>query len=292
MGPVVLVFLSMVWAGSSLDQPVNRSCTASSAQLHLDKYALDYPEMDKFLHVTPRYGLGNKILSVVSAYALAFITDRALIVDWGQEKEFFDPLFQPPFDWDADKFLATHRAGMSLQNALILPMTGLSDQLIASSTMLACDDLNAIDDSKTFLLIDADQYFLPLLALNEHHGTRIREVFGADPFSSIVRWLFRPAPAIAEQVRAEPAQHPGTAAWATHASTMRAAPPWLHLPNRCHSPLCTGVQHTVGTTDPLLHLSVFLLVRVGFHVFGWLVQPATGFRSKPSTPSTWRGGAC
>ena len=42
----------------------------------------------------PRYGLGNRMLSAVSALALALATDRRLFVEWEQP---FDGLFESPF---------------------------------------------------------------------------------------------------------------------------------------------------------------------------------------------------
>jgi len=154
--------------------------------------------------IHPQYGLGNRMLSVASAFALSLSTSRRFFVEW---EEPFESLFEPAFDLHLSSF---RREG-ARNKMLRMDLTANSPFLQPSSEKLGCHDV--MSDTMSFEII-SDQYFLPLLLVNpfirkniQQIGSDLRgclpELHGSERedaevshesliLTMIARWLFRP----------------------------------------------------------------------------------------------------
>ena len=108
------------------------------------------------LVLRPKYGLGNQLLSLVSAFALALVTHRRLQVDWEAP---FRGLLEPPFDWSPTT-LVTATEGL-----VAVHFTAHSPLFPAAARALACGNMEELLPGWAVAL-EADQFFLPLILLS------------------------------------------------------------------------------------------------------------------------------
>lgn len=200
----VLVLLSGALLVGSAQQ--NVSLSEGIGESHLNAWARHHADAAwPALVLHPRYGLGNRMLSAISALALALVTDRRLLIEWEPP---FDGLFESPFPsgwvptasarWDqrrsrvldlsasSPSFTRSVRPGAP--NCLLLlgapkclePHACLSlTRSIAAE--LACKGARAVVTDALVVEISSDQYFLPILLLHDDSRTRLAALLGLVP---------------------------------------------------------------------------------------------------------------
>jgi len=132
------------------------------------------------LRVHPDSGLGNRFLALVSAYSLAVLSERVLVLDWPAFKEgvihglsgekMVMPEFSQLVDTDSmhlGSYNSTH-AGYDLANVpseAALEEWGQWDKF----RRLLCGPINRAFKSRVIHLVDTWDFFLPVLVANPHH---------------------------------------------------------------------------------------------------------------------------
>ena len=164
-------------------------------------------------------GMGNRMLAVASAFLLAALTDRVLIVDWTRHSEdgfdLGDVFEQPPIEWHISHIEKHYGAeavlGAEGQAANYVTSTENWDSSKATYETLLCGDVERWRGSSSpqVVLVDSNQFFAPLL----WHNPQLRERLEAWGFSNgqlgvwVIRYLFRPVAAVRQQMDEFKAQH-------------------------------------------------------------------------------------
>ena len=170
----------------------------------------------------PQYGLGNRMLSAISALALAVASDRRLFVAWDSQ---FADLFDSPFSqgWlPSTEELAGPGADVHWRRAKTLDLTAASPELSALTATLACGGVRAALGDAHIVRVSSDQYFLPLLLLHDDARARLAALLGTPPeheaagevavleerlVRGLGRWLLRPAADVRRAVMAFEQHH-------------------------------------------------------------------------------------
>ena len=170
----------------------------------------------------PQYGLGNRMLSAISALALAVASDRRLFVAWDSQ---FADLFDSPFSqgWlPSTEELAGPGADVHWRRAKTLDLTAASPELSALTATLACGGARAALGDAHIVRVSSDQYFLPLLLLHDDARARLAALLGTPPeheaagevavleerlVRGLGRWLLRPAADVRRAVMAFEQHH-------------------------------------------------------------------------------------
>jgi len=170
----------------------------ASTSLDFNKYARQHSSLPGELVVHTKYGLGNRLLTLVSAFVLAVLSKRKLLVDWSEHASSLSDLLEEPagMQWELPKDYPTYQTPH-------LELLLHSPSLQNAAAALACQNLSETWQGIPTVHIVSDQYFLPLLILNKHFKLQLRELLGtsaespeADLFGIAARWLLRPAPGV------------------------------------------------------------------------------------------------
>ena len=135
---------------------------------------LPEPQSDKFVVFRPtNTGLGNRILALVSSYALALVTGRQLLVDW-QLTEVFGARFEDLFTSSVMKNLRSVIGNVSVSeheydflNLVYCRQCSIRFRH-PSYAMLATKNLNE-EFTKKFIVVRSNVYFAPTLLVNKYH---------------------------------------------------------------------------------------------------------------------------
>jgi hypothetical protein len=153
-------------------------------------------------------GLGNRMLGLVSSFALSMITNRTFVVYWDSNSYTpagLNDLFTAPFEWDAKS--------EKLKNIIWLNNRSMEDDPMFSYHYcrncpirrrfpewddLLCNEDFGISDKHRVVRVSSTSWFAPVMAHNLFHKKRICEQFGPDFFGTIFRALMKPSPEIEE----------------------------------------------------------------------------------------------
>eukprot|EP00277_Geminigera_cryophila_P018857 CAMPEP_0179439302 /NCGR_PEP_ID=MMETSP0799-20121207/22942_1 /TAXON_ID=46947 /ORGANISM="Geminigera cryophila, Strain CCMP2564" /LENGTH=295 /DNA_ID=CAMNT_0021221597 /DNA_START=90 /DNA_END=974 /DNA_ORIENTATION=+ len=181
------------------------------------------------LVLRPKYGLGNRMLSAISALALAVATDRRLFVEWEHP---FEDLFISPFPagWlQPAAELADLATSRRWHRPQTLDLTASSPTFSSIAAGLVCQGASVVLGGAAVVEVSSDQYFLPLLLIHDDSRARLAALLGeADSghhkvreksaawddgklesllVQLIGRWLLQPAPHVRRAVVAFEQQH-------------------------------------------------------------------------------------
>ena len=148
----------------------------------------------KFLIWRQIGGLGNAILSLVSAYVYALVTNRVLLVD----SNVLHHLLQRPrgLSWHYSMFydmlqLPSDEASFAdLDEYLVSIADEVDFGCVSRMQNLLCEDYSAVQTK--YLYVHGDQYFLPAILHNRLYRDLIRDWFGDDVFGTVARYLISP----------------------------------------------------------------------------------------------------
>jgi hypothetical protein len=200
-GPVVMFNEAKREAKEETKNEAIDSMTFSNWQDALDEYLKKLPRMTRFLHYSPgNSGLGNRLTSIVSFFALAMVTNRRFLISWEEIGELFEnPFANAGLDWRLDY------SGLEIPNgALYLRLDHLTVKGLDWKHVL-CKDLSG---GPQWLMTTGNQHFIPQLALNPAYSEVIQKWFaGTSPYSVLLRFLFRPHSSILVQVNSFYKEH-------------------------------------------------------------------------------------
>ena len=175
------------------------------------------PERRRFLVYEARnFGLGNRILGLVSAFLTAMATERALLVNWPKRPASYaelDDLFQNPgFDWNSasawqslaetEKVSAPSSYGYYLSYCRLCALRGFQDENKRYEKLL-CDGDAGIPEQDAIVRICSTQWFGPVLAHNPYfRGSICAGISETDLFGTLARFLLRPIKLIQDRIDA------------------------------------------------------------------------------------------
>ncbi|RID51956.1 hypothetical protein BRARA_H02586 [Brassica rapa] len=162
---------------------------------------------------TPMFGLGNRILSMVSVFTYALITDRVMLVD--QRNDIADLFCEPfpgtswllPLDFpltdQIDSFNRTHSHcyGTMLKNHTVNSTTTSSHLYIDifhdsrdHDKMFFCEENQAFIKNVPWLVVKSNLYYAPSLWLIPSFQTKLIELFPQKDtvFHHLSHYLFHP----------------------------------------------------------------------------------------------------
>lgn len=165
----------------------------------------------------PDTGVGNRMLSLASAYAIALVTNRALLVRWSATNMRFRNnmsyqvdiamLFQDPgIQWRYNSFSPkTVRQLRVLARDqvkhVVFPELMKHDNLYP--IFLCGDYAKEYDSWDTIIWKQTQDFYLPMFQLNGERGDMAKQlwyIFGEDAFANIATHIFRPVPEIVSRV--------------------------------------------------------------------------------------------
>eukprot|EP00941_MAST-03F_sp_MAST-3F-sp1_P003705 g3705.t1 len=174
-----------------------------------------------FIILQTYYGLGNRMLSILSAFVLAMVEKRNFKIIWNGEAK-FDELFIDHFSGLELKggllelIELTKSNGYDMNHISSVDLRGLSKDIVPlSSSLLGCSEpdenkwLHSL--SHPVLLIHSDQFFLPLLFASPLYKRQLNELFKFGKkhdehgclsciVTTLAQYLFQPAAKIERYV--------------------------------------------------------------------------------------------
>lgn len=166
------------------------------------------PETDpsKFVVFQPtNTGTGNRLLALVSSYALSLVTGRQLLVDW-QTTPVFGASFSSLFSSDIIKPLSDilNNQTMKEEDYHFLNLVYCRQCTVRirhpNFALLASEDLNKFFNRK-YIVVSSNVYFAPSLIANAHHRAQLCSMF--DPkhfFHSLYQQLLRLSPELDKEL--------------------------------------------------------------------------------------------
>ena len=169
-------------------------------------------DQPKFLYLTTWAGLANRLIALVSAYTLAVLTRRVLVLD---ESTFDEPLLEPPVPWEVAQWpqFAQLRAAQEAKIGASGWMTTDTAEWVTIDTerspfdgplaRLGCANLSEAYPQPVLHVHSIAQYLVPLLLLNPA-GATLRRALGHAPIARLAQRVLAPAPAFAAAAAAQP----------------------------------------------------------------------------------------
>jgi len=162
-----------------------------------------------FLYLTTWAGLANRLIALLSAFALALATKRVLVID---ESALPEPLLAPPVAWDVDSWPQFARLRTAQQAAVgegwlttdtpggWVTIDTERKPFDATLTLLGCANLSVAYPQRVLHLHSIAQYLVPLLQLNRNLATAHPRL-GGSPVARLARLVLRPAAPFAQAAR-------------------------------------------------------------------------------------------
>ncbi|CAL5213036.1 unnamed protein product [Lathyrus oleraceus] len=168
-------------------------------------------KMCKYLIWKPVNGLGNQMVSMVAAFLYALLTNRAMLVSFGKDKQrlFCEPFLNStwllpktsPF-WN-EKHVETYQSMIEKKIVINnsksdLPSTlflNLQYQQNFHEKFFHCGDSQALLVKVPLLILQSDQYFVPSLFMTPFFNTELEKMFVEKDtvFHHLGRYLFHPS---------------------------------------------------------------------------------------------------
>jgi hypothetical protein len=157
----------------------------------LNKFIEDYLTQDirRYLIVTCETGIGNRLQSIASAFLMAMLMNRRLIIHWpvtSLSSCQHDQLFESQSSSSLNLFTLYTRDHMLL-NSDWLEFHGPFDELLCHP------DLRLFKSESQFVFLKTDEYFLSVLMKNPSYSQTLFDNVSEDSlFRSFVNYLFVP----------------------------------------------------------------------------------------------------
>jgi len=189
---------------------------ASYRELHTQ--LVQQQKESKYLMYVARYaGMGNRLLGIVSSYALALLTRRALIVEWTDYTAYLSDLFEPPgFAWDITELPSSLRSWLQKDRPVIkmmpdmrfpgVPVDPTGSDMNSTMDSLLCSNLEKEWSSQSVVVVATWTNLLPFVYSNPHYRSSIEQMFGSteNVFAALAREVLRPAAAVRQQMQLLP----------------------------------------------------------------------------------------
>lgn len=157
-------------------------------------------QLDYYLIISCATGLGNRFQSIASAFLMAIVTHRRLVIDWpvtGLSACEFHQLFQPQVMLSST-LLNLYTKEYILSNSEHLRFHGPFDELLCHS------NLTLFKRKSKFLFLLTDEYFMTVLFKNPNYKqTLFQGVNEDDLFRSLINYLFVPSKELNDRIMME-----------------------------------------------------------------------------------------
>lgn len=168
-------------------------------KFHNDMMKKILDDQKLLIYHAPNEGLGNRIEGLVSAFALAVMTNRAFLVNWPATSKcgaHLDDLFDTPgFRWIPNWNELKYREGTSesyyYAYCRACPVRTRQADLTVTWEKILCEPNAGISYDARIINVKSTQWFAPTLAMNPHLRSRLCNIFGADIFGTIAPHLLR-----------------------------------------------------------------------------------------------------
>ncbi|XP_027906724.1 probable fucosyltransferase 7 isoform X2 [Vigna unguiculata] len=159
--------------------------------------------MCKYLIWTPVNGLGNQMISIVATFLYAILTDRVLLVKFGEDKHdlFCEPFLnstwilpqKSPF-WK-ENHIQTQLQKDKVNNSTSVLFINLQYTHSSHEKIFHCDQTQDLIRNIPLLILMSDQYFVPSLFMNQLFNMEISKMFPEKDtiFHHLGRYLFHPS---------------------------------------------------------------------------------------------------
>ena len=142
-----------------------------------------------YLIVTCETGIGNRLQTIVSAFVMAMLMHRRLVIHWPVNTLSscrYDQLFEPQPSTLLDLF-ALYTDDHIHSNSALLEFHGPFDELLCHS------NLTLFQQQAQFLFLMTDEYFMSILMKNPSYSQTVFHNVDEDIlFRSLVNYLFTP----------------------------------------------------------------------------------------------------
>ena len=143
-------------------------------------------------------GLGNRMRGLSSAFLVALMTGRVLLVDWNADEASYaslSDLVVAPVDWESRGVhdVAIRAVVQRLWSALRNRQVGSEFSFLPHSSLL-CYDFRSV--STRVIWLRTNQYLVPHLLGNPHHASLLEAVFHGHYFNAVFDHLFVPSEAV------------------------------------------------------------------------------------------------
>mmetsp|Transcript_9726 Transcript_9726/g.16133 ORF Transcript_9726/g.16133 Transcript_9726/m.16133 type:complete len:444 (+) Transcript_9726:257-1588(+) len=175
----------------------------------------------KFLLFIAQYaGMANRMQGIVSAYALALLTNRALVVVWTDFTVHLSDLLETPsFAWDFKVLPSALHSWLEQEPRHVIqvlpdwsfpgvPAYEPGANINGTMDSLLCSDLYHAWSSRHVVALLTWSNLLPFLYSNPHYKDFFERMFGSaeNVFGALAREVLRPSAAVRHHVRSLP-QH-------------------------------------------------------------------------------------
>ena len=185
-------------------QFINRTHTrrfeSSTLPQHLTQFIGAYlaQDIDQYLIVTCETGIGNRLQSIASAFLMAMLMHRRLIIHWPVTTLSscqYDQLFESSSSSSSMNLFALYTRDHILSNSDWLEFHGPFDELLCHS------NLRLFKLESQFLFLKTDEYFLSVLMKNPSYSQTLFNNVNEDfLFRSLVNYLFVPIKELHDQI--------------------------------------------------------------------------------------------
>jgi hypothetical protein len=169
----------------------NRRFESPLLPQHLTQFIQHYlaQNITQYLIISCVTGLGNRLQSIVSAFLMAMLMHRRLVIHW-PETILSSCQYQQLFEQQSSSSLnlfALYTKDYILSNSDLLNFHGPFDELLCHP------NLKLFKQQTQFLFLTTDEYFMTVLMKNPHYSqTLFQNVNEDDLFRSLVNYLFVP----------------------------------------------------------------------------------------------------
>ena len=154
-------------------------------------------DLHQYLIVTCETGIGNRLQTIVSAFLMAMLTHRRLVIHWpvtALSSCQYDQLFEPQLATSLDLF-ALYTDDHDHRHSALAEFHGPFDELLCHS------DLTRFEQQSQFLFVITDEYFMSVLMKNPSYGQTLLHNTNEDfLFRSLVNYLFVPIKALQDEI--------------------------------------------------------------------------------------------
>ena len=167
--------------------------------IHLTKSCQDYLSRthENYLIIICHTGLGNRLQSIASAFLLAFLMNRRLLLHWPVTSLSgcqFHQLFRSPLSLSSS-LLKSYTKEYIRDHSEYISFHGPFDELLCHS------NLTLFKSKSKFLFLSTDEYFMSVLMKNPAYSQTLFANVNEDfLFKTIIHYVFQPTKELNDQI--------------------------------------------------------------------------------------------
>ena len=187
-------------SSSYVNATYHRQFESTLLPTHFTKFIQDYlsNQLDHYLIIECETGLGNRLQTIISAFLMALLTNRRLLIHWPVTRLsacHFHQLFEPIVSLSSS-LLNRYKKEYILANSDRLIFHGPFDELLCHS------NLTLFKRKSKFLFLSTDEYFMTVLMKNPAYSHTLFTGIDEDSlFRTLVNYLFVPMKELKDKIQ-------------------------------------------------------------------------------------------